>query len=75
LKNHPSPKNGFARPLIYKGLRVRGIRKNGFSDNFNNIGTAFPAEHLESALWVNIQADAAKFREKRDAAYSGEPNK
>jgi hypothetical protein len=41
----------------------------------NNIEITFPAEHLESALWVNIQECAAKLREKWEAAYSGEPRK
>ena len=39
----------------------------------NNIEITFPAEHLESALWVNIQACAAKLREKWDAVYAEEP--
>jgi len=39
----------------------------------NNIEITFPAEHLESALWVNIQECAAKLREKWDAAYAEEP--
>jgi transcriptional regulator with XRE-family HTH domain len=41
----------------------------------NNIEITFPAEHLESALWVNIQENAAKLREKWDAAYSDETKK
>jgi transcriptional regulator with XRE-family HTH domain len=39
----------------------------------NNIEITFPAEHLESALWVNIQECAAKLREKWDAVYAEEP--
>ena len=34
----------------------------------NNVEITFPAEHLESALWVNIQECAAKLRDKWDAA-------
>jgi hypothetical protein len=34
--------NGFQKPLIYKGLRDRGIRENRFFDNLNRTVFASP---------------------------------